>query len=334
MRQNISKDTIQEHVVFEDNKLLPVLYGEQNAHLQKIEEVLNIQLSTRGNEVTISGDSVHVLQARQVLEALWSRIQQGQDIEPQTVDSALRFLKDHTRKNNGNGNGNGLEDFTETDILITTKKKKINPRSPMQTAYIQAMKDNDLVFGLGPAGTGKTYLAVATAVSMLEEGKVERIILSRPAVEAGENLGFLPGELKEKMDPYMRPLYDSLHDTLSADKIQKKIETEEIEIAPLAFMRGRTLNNAFIILDEAQNTTPMQMLMFLTRIGHNSHMVVTGDPTQIDLPGNQESGLLEASKILKDEDNISFVYFSHKDVVRSKLVATVVQAYDKYRKKT
>ena len=308
--------------------MVPVLFGEQNAHLQKIEKALGVQITNRGNEVTISGtDSI---QAREILEALWSKLQQGQDVDPPTVDSALRYLEEQKNgtSNKADGNTHSLDEFTNADVMIITQKKKIQPRSPTQASYMQSMRDNKLVFGIGPAGTGKTYLAVATAVSMLEEGKVERIILSRPAIEAGERLGFLPGEMKEKMDPYMRPLYDALHDTMSGDKVLKKLAAEEIEIAPLAFMRGRTLNNAFIILDEGQNATSMQMFMFLTRMGENSHMVVTGDPSQTDLPRGELSGLTEASDILEDVKGIGITNFSAKDVVRDKLVAKIIESYN------
>jgi phosphate starvation-inducible protein PhoH and related proteins len=242
------------------------------------------------------------------------------------VDSALRFIEGHNKQENG-GNGD-LKSFSAGTVSIRTKKKNIQPRSPMQAAYIQAMQDHKMVFALGPAGTGKSYLAIAMAVSMLEQGKVERIILSRPALEAGEHIGFLPGEIKEKMDPYMRPLYDALQDTMSAETLQKKIASEEIEIAPLAFMRGRTLNNAFIILDESQNTSSIQMKMALTRFGESSSMVITGDPSQTDLPGNQESGLVDARDTLGDVDDIAFISFSDKDVIRAPLVAKIIKAYD------
>ncbi len=315
---------------------MPVLYGEQNSHLQTIENALDVEISSRGNEVLITGGSAG--QARQVLEALWSKLQQGQDIDTHTVDSALRFLQEHKKQKNGNGHHShanaphSLSGFAEAETLIVTKKKRLQPRTPLQSTYMHAMNVNNLVFGIGPAGTGKTYLAVAMGVAMLESGRVEKIILSRPAVEAGERLGFLPGELKEKMDPYLRPLYDALHDTMAAEKVQKKVASEEIEIAPLAFMRGRTLNNAFIILDEAQNTTTMQMLMFLTRLGEGSRMVITGDPSQTDLPGHQKSGLLEAMDILGGVEGIEFVKFSSQDVVRHPLVSRIIEAYDKKRK--
>jgi phosphate starvation-inducible PhoH-like protein len=287
----------------------------------------------------ISGTHANIYQARHVLEFLWSKVRQGQEVDGPTVDGAIRFQMEH--KSNGKQNEPedkenpaGLPGFHSNDEgnVIITKKKRISARTPVQGEYIAAMKKHRMVFGIGPAGTGKTYLAVAKAVEMVESGKIERIILTRPAVEAGERLGFLPGELKEKMDPYMRPLYDALYDTMPGDKVQKKILSEEIEIAPLAFMRGRTLNNAFIILDEAQNTTTQQMLMFLTRMGENSFMLITGDPSQIDLPFGVQSGLKEALQVLKDEEDIGFVHFTTKDVVRHKLVAKVIQAYDKFRK--
>lgn len=288
----------------------------------------------------ISGAQGNIIQARHVLEFLWSKVQKGQEVDGPTVDGAIRFQADHTEKNGTKNvsvedkeNTANLPAFQSNDgNVIVTKKKRIAARTPMQAEYIAAMKKHRMVFGIGPAGTGKTYLAVAKAVEMVESGKIERIILTRPAVEAGERLGFLPGELKDKMDPYMRPLYDALYDTMSGDKAQKKILSEDIEIAPLAFMRGRTLNNAFIILDEAQNTTTQQMLMFLTRMGENSYMLITGDPSQIDLPHGTQSGLKEALNILKDEPDIGFVHFGSKDVVRHKLVAKIIQAYDKFRK--
>ncbi|MCB9991782.1 MAG: PhoH family protein [Rhodospirillales bacterium] len=315
-------------MVFEDNRLAPVLYGEQNGNLHQIEKALSVQITSRGNEIIIDGKQAN--HARAILESLWLKLQQGQDVDKHTVDSALRFFEDSRGGSNSNGSGGKVPD---ADVRIVTQKKKIQPRTPIQSEYIRAMEKNKLVFGVGPAGTGKTYMAVAMAVSMLERGEVERIILSRPAVEAGERLGFLPGEMREKMDPYMRPLYDALHDTMAVDKVQKKLATEEIEIAPLAFMRGRTLNNAFIILDEAQNSTNMQMLMFLTRMGENSHMVITGDPSQIDLPPNTHSGLLESRETLQGIEDIAFINFTSRDVVRDKLVSKIIEAYDARRKK-
>ncbi len=306
------------------------MFGEQNTHLRTIEKALDVQLCSRGNEVSINGTPDKAEQARQVLEALWQRIEKGHDIDSGSVDSILRFLNEE-KESVQKDTQKVLKNFVDSEVQIITKKKTIRPRSPMQACYIQAIRDNKLTFGIGPAGTGKTYLAIAMAVEMLEAGEVERIILTRPALEAGERLGFLPGEMKEKMDPYMRPLYDSLHDTMAVEKLQKKLATEEIEIAPLAFMRGRTLSNAFVILDEAQNTSNMQMMMFLTRLGEGSRMLVTGDPTQTDLAPNESSGLIDAQHILKETDDIAFVSFSHKDVVRSALVSKIIQAYNKYR---
>lgn len=336
---------VQEHIIFEDNSLVPLLFGEQNLHLHKIENALRVEIRSRGNEVYISGDGDDINSARQVLEALWDKIQNKHDVDAATVDSALRFLdQGENRMETQNGTaGNGHENvsapkdlkaFTEAKDQIITQKKKIQPRTPRQGDYIKAMQQSNLVFGVGPAGTGKTYLAVAMAVALMEQGLVERLILTRPAVEAGERIGFLPGEMKEKMDPYMRPLYDALQDTMQADKVQKKLLSGEIEIAPLAFMRGRTLSNAFIILDEAQNTTPMQMLMFLTRLGENSHMVVNGDPSQIDLPHGSRSGLDDAVSTLKGTDGMEFIEFTHKDVIRSPLVTKIIQAYEAKKKKT
>lgn len=340
MENAIAKQYSQERLAFEDNRLVPILYGEQNNHLHRIESAFDVEISSRGNEVMISGTHSNILQARHVLEFLWSKIRQGHEVDGPTVDGAIRFQQQHkhsgkTQDPEDKENPAGLPAFHSNDegIAIVTKKKRIAPRTPKQAEYMETMKKHKMVFGIGPAGTGKTYLAVAKAVEMMESGKIERVILCRPAVEAGERLGFLPGELKEKMDPYMRPLYDALYDTMPGDKVQKKVLSEEIEIAPLAFMRGRTLNNAFIILDEAQNTTTQQMLMFLTRMGENSCMLITGDPSQIDLPPGTQSGLREAMHILAHEPDIGFVHFTAQDVVRHKLVARIIQAYDKHRKK-
>lgn len=336
LESKIARQGTEKRIDFEDNRLLPVLLGSHNENLQIIEKALGVEINSRGSSVYISGDKHTVQSTEQILEALWLKIQQGQEVDKHTVESALRFLEHNHEKNGKNRDAEkkGIESFSESGVYIETSKKKILPRSPLQAAYMQLMKKHKLVFSIGPAGTGKTYIAVAMAAAMLERGEVERIILSRPAVEAGERIGFLPGEMKEKMDPYLRPLYDALQDTMSAEKLQKKMATEEIEIAPLAFMRGRTLNNAFIILDEAQNTSPMQMKMFLTRLGQNAHMVVTGDPSQTDLPSGQPSGLRDAEEILKAVDDIGFVSFSEKDVVRSSLVTKIVQAYDARDKKT
>jgi phosphate starvation-inducible PhoH-like protein len=318
---------------FEDNKLVPLLFGEQNTHLLTLEKTFGVQIDSRGNEVLIRGAQNNATNARQILESLWSKLQRGEDVDPVILDSAIRFLEQGAAMTDATSKKESLKPFTHNEAVITTRKKKIHPRTPLQAEYIQMMNRSTLVFGIGPAGTGKTYLAIAQAVQMMELGKVERIILSRPAVEAGENLGFLPGELSAKMDPYMRPLYDALHDTMGGERLQKLLATQEIEIAPLAYMRGRTLNNAFVILDEAQNATTQQMMMVLTRVGQGSHMVITGDPSQTDLPAGKKSGLVEAVEVLTDsDDEINFVHFTHKDVVRSSLVTKIILAYDKHNK--
>lgn len=318
-------------MTFGDNRLLPALFGEQNHHLLDIEKTFGVQIHSRGNEITIIGPRADTLRVRQILDILWSKLLKGENLDGQTVDAALRFsVADKDSQMTSEKSPSNLKNFVESKIQIAVRKKTIIPRSPRQTAYIELMQKHDAVFGVGPAGTGKTYLAVAQAVAMLEQERVERIILSRPAVEAGENLGFLPGDLKEKIDPYLRPLYDALYDTMGAEKAEKRILSMDIEIAPLAFMRGRTLSNAFVILDEAQNTTSMQMKMFLTRLGEGSRMVITGDPSQVDLPRGETSGLLEAVEILKDVPDIGVIHFTSKDVVRSSLVTKIVTAYDKH----
>jgi len=318
---------------FEDNRLLPSLFGESNRHLLKIEKALKVGIDSRGNELIISGNPQKAGQARQIIEALWTKLQHGQEISPATVDSALRFLDDHSQRHGGwIERRKSMKDFTDLSVSINIKKKVIAPRSPMQSMYMEALQTNTLTLSLGPAGTGKTYLAVAHAVAMLEASEVERIILSRPAVEAGERLGFLPGEMKEKMDPYMRPLYDALQDTMNSDKMMKRLASEEIEIAPLAFMRGRTLNNSFIIRDEAQNATETQIMMFLTRHGEGSNMVITGDPSQTDLPRGEKSGLVVASKVLNGIDNTAVINFTSRDVIRSKLVSDIIKAYENHNK--
>jgi phosphate starvation-inducible protein PhoH and related proteins len=302
-------------VPFEDNRHLNRLLGEYDGHLALLEERLGIEAHAHGNVVTLTGPSQACETAREVLEKLYTRIRQGEDIGPGEIDGLLRHA---------------IADVPGKDgqAQIRTRRKLITARSPTQTTYIQAVDRTDLVFGLGPAGTGKTYLAVAHAAQCLERGQVERIILSRPAVEAGERLGFLPGDMREKVDPYLRPLYDALYDVLPPAKVERDLTTGVIEIAPLAFMRGRTLAHSFVILDEAQNTTAMQMKMFLTRIGEGSKMVITGDPSQIDLPPGQKSGLEEAVSLLADVRGIEVVRFNSGDVVRRDLVARIVEAYD------
>ena len=306
---------------FDDNRLLPLLFGEHDQNLARIEQELGVSLVSRGNQLGISGPREQVAQARTTLNALYQRLKGGLTVDRGEVDAALRHARyDEAGEPNLFGAGGD-------GSAIRTQRRHITPRSPMQAAYLRAMRDHDLVFGLGPAGTGKTYLAVAVAVAMLTRGTVDRIVLSRPAVEAGERLGFLPGDLREKVDPYLRPLYDALHDMMPAEQVIRRLSSGEIEVAPLAFMRGRTLANAFVILDEAQNTTPVQMKMFLTRLGENARMVVTGDLSQVDLPKGVQSGLQDAIDTLAAVDGIGFVRFSDADVVRHTLVSRIVRAY-------
>jgi len=303
-------------LTFDDNALLPTLYGQHDRHLVRIEQLVGVQLSSRGNQIAITGGPEETALARAALLALYERLKRGQVVDQAEVDAAVRFARV------------GADAKVVDAAAIRTRKRLIQPRSPTQREYVEAIGERDLVFGLGPAGTGKTYLAVAMAVSMLIAGTVERIVLSRPAVEAGERLGFLPGDMKEKVDPYLRPLYDALHDMMPADQIANRLAAGEIEVAPLAFMRGRTLAHAFVILDEAQNTTPMQMKMFLTRLGEGARMVVTGDLTQIDLPPGVPSGLRDAVETLSGVEGVRFVHFTDRDVVRHDLVARIVRAYD------
>jgi phosphate starvation-inducible PhoH-like protein len=308
------------HLEFEDNSLLPLLFGEHDRHLARIEQRLGVSLLSRGNRLAISGPPSAAERARDALLFLYERLRRGLAVDMGEVDAAVRLAASEA-----NG-GNDL--FGSEELAIRTRKRFIAPRTPNQALYLKTLRDYELVFGLGPAGTGKTYLAVAQAVQMLMAGRVDRIILSRPAVEAGERLGFLPGDLREKVDPYLRPLYDALHDMLPGEQVVKRLTSGEIEIAPLAFMRGRTLANAFVILDEGQNTTPVQMKMFLTRLGENSRMVVTGDLSQIDLPPGARSGLHDALDALGGVSSIGVVRFGAEDVVRHPLVTKIVSAYD------
>ncbi len=308
----VSSGLVTADRIFADNALASALFGPHNTHLERIEQELGVDLNSRGNGVTIHGPSDRVAECESVLNVLYGRLQQGLGVETGDVDAALRMR----RTNPGE------------DQTLVTRKRRISPRTPTQAAYLRALDTNEMVLGLGPAGTGKTYLAVAKAVSLMIQGAVDRIVLSRPAVEAGERLGFLPGDMKEKVDPYLRPLYDALYDMLPGDQVMKRLGSGEIEVAPLAFMRGRTLANSFVILDEAQNTTPMQMKMFLTRLGENSRMVITGDMSQVDLPAGQLSGLADALDILGDVEGVGIVQFTDRDVVRHKLVGRIVRAYD------
>jgi phosphate starvation-inducible PhoH-like protein len=312
-------------LVYDDNNLARALFGQFNENIALIERELGVEAITRGNQLDVHGDQKAVEQTRQVFDHLFARLEQGDELVAGDVEGAVRLVRampEAKPKKPENGKGN------LSQSSISTPRKIIHPRSKNQDIYIRAMERAELIFGAGPAGTGKTYLAVAYAASLLERGSIDRVILSRPAVEAGEKLGFLPGDMKEKVDPYLRPLYDALYDTMSGEKVERALETGVIEIAPLAFMRGRTLANAAIILDEAQNTTSMQMKMFLTRLGENSKMIVTGDPSQIDLPSGQRSGLVEALELLDGIPGIATVRFTAADIVRHKLVTRIVDAYD------
>ena len=304
---------------FEDNALLPLLYGEHDRHLARIEQRCGVRLASRGNRLTISGTAERTEMAEQVLRGLWRGLERGQSLTASEVEAAIRMAEGEMEQDPRLP----LQDIPQ----IRTRRGAIGPRTPAQSAYMDMLARDEMVFGIGPAGTGKTYLAVAQGVAMLQAGRVDRIVLSRPAVEAGERLGFLPGDMKEKVDPYLRPLYDALHDMLPAEQVARRLAAGEIEIAPLAFMRGRTLAHCFAILDEAQNTTAAQMKMFLTRMGDGSRMAITGDPSQVDLPPGQKSGLVEAISILRDVPGIGFTHFDERDVVRHPLVGRIVAAY-------
>ncbi|MGD1871334.1 MAG: PhoH family protein [Neomegalonema sp.] len=302
---------------FDDNRHLIELCGAHDRHLTAIEDGFKVQIVRRGNVLSVHGDAQSRALAAEALRALYTRLEEGMSVEAGDVDAAIRMVT----------SDNQLELFKGERVEIRTRKRKVEPRSPGQKDYVRALYEHELVLGVGPAGTGKTYLAVAAGISMYLEGKIEKIILSRPAVEAGERLGFLPGDMKEKIDPYLRPLYDALNDLWGGAKIEKLIEEGRVEVAPLAFMRGRTLTNAFVVLDEAQNTTEMQMRMFLTRLGENSRMVVTGDPTQTDLPRGVRSGLREAMKVLNGVDGVATIQLTDSDVVRHPLVGRIIRAY-------
>ncbi len=321
---------IQFRLQFDDNSLLPLLFGEHDRYLARIEQQLGVLMVSRGNRLAISGPTWAAEAARDVLEALYDKLKREITVDQGEVDAAIRLASGGLA---GEGQGAAAQDVFTRDLVIPTRKRQISPRTPTQAAYVRAMREFELVFALGPAGTGKTYLAVATAISLLMTGKVNRIILSRPAVEAGERLGFLPGDVREKVDPYLRPLYDALYDMMPADQVVKRLGSGEIEVAPLAFMRGRTLGHSYMILDEAQNTTPVQMKMCLTRLGENSRMVVTGDPSQVDLPQGARSGLRDAIETLEGVEGITFVRFTDADMVRHPLVTRVVRAYEKFERR-
>ena len=305
---------------FDDNLLLPLLYGERDQHLDRLERQLGVSVATRGNRLVISGPASATEAAERALSQLYDRLKRGHAVDLPAVEAAIRLAEAEI--------GDRSLSLWREEAAFRTRKRHVAARSPGQAAYIKALRENALVFGLGPAGTGKTYLAVAAAVDLLMTGRVERIILSRPAIEAGERLGFLPGDVRDKVDPYLRPIFDALNDMLPAEQLAKRLGTGEIEVAPIAFMRGRTLSHAFVILDEAQNTTPVQMKMFLTRLGEGSRMVVTGDPTQVDLPAGARSGLAEALDVLGGVEGIATVEFTDRDVVRHEFVARIVRAYE------
>jgi len=320
-------------IEFANNRHLAALLGEHDAHLALIEQHLDIDAHAHGNIVVLKGARESCLMAREVLEHIYGRLEKGDAIGAGDIEGALRHANHSRMTNDEAGQTQSLHNNDQGGMAqVSTRKRTITARTPAQSLYIKAIQSQDLVFSTGPAGTGKTYLAVAAAAAQLEQGTIDRIILSRPAVEAGERLGFLPGDMRDKVDPYLRPLYDALYDVLPPEKVERGLENGVIEIAPLAFMRGRTLSHAFVILDEAQNSTPMQMKMFLTRLGEGAKMIVTGDPSQIDLPKGQSSGLIEASRLLQGIDDIAFIKFTSKDVVRSALVAKIVEAYDKAEK--
>jgi len=314
----------QTVLTFDDNRLASTLFGQYGENLALIERRLGVVANSRGNQVTIEGPREACEQARRVLETLYERIKRGDELASGEVDGAIRLALAQGSLFDFDP-ASARENFEELNL----RKRRVRARTPAQSAYVRALKRHALVFATGPAGTGKTWLAVAHAVQLFERKEVDRIVLSRPAVEAGERLGFLPGDMREKVDPYLRPIYDALYDLMDARIVERALQTTEIEIAPLAFMRGRTLSNAAIILDEAQNTTAMQMKMLLTRLGENSRMVVTGDPSQVDLPPGQTSGLADAARILDGIDGIGHVTFTAADVIRHELVARIVAAYDR-----
>lgn len=314
-------------VEFDDNNGLSSLVGPQDHNILRLEQRLGVSIAVRGNKIAITGSEPEINYTKSVLKYLYSQFLKGRSLDIEEVDAAIRLVTASVPFDREGPTGENGE------ISIPTKRRNVFPRSARQAEYIKTMQTYDLVFGLGPAGTGKTYLAVAYGVSLLLSGQIDRIILSRPAVEAGEKLGFLPGDMREKIDPYLRPLYDALHDMLPVEQVEKRMSNGEIEVAPLAFMRGRTLSNAFVILDEAQNTTPIQMKMFLTRLGMNSRMVITGDLTQVDLPSGVLSGLKDALRALEGVKEIGYLTFGEEDVVRHSLVSKIVHAYDQYTKK-
>ncbi|HTG01086.1 MAG TPA: PhoH family protein [Nitrospirota bacterium] len=309
-------------LIIENERALPSLYGDLDKNLRLIENTYGVIVNARGNRLQIEGDSKSVANVERLIRQLEDMLTQGIISEKEDVNDAIQAFSSNP--------SSALKDIFQKSITVSNRKRPVAPKNETQRQYVEAIRRFDVVFGIGPAGTGKTYLAMATAVSALLQREVSRIILVRPAVEAGEKLGFLPGDLYEKVNPYLRPLYDALYDMIETEKANKLVERGDIEIAPLAFMRGRTLNDSFIILDEAQNTTSEQMKMFLTRLGFNSKTVITGDVTQIDLPNSRNSGLVEVQTILDGIEDIKFVYFSNRDVVRHKLVQRIIKAYEQH----
>ncbi len=319
-----SGERSRAEVLFDKPQLLATLFGQYDQNLVALENRLGVYITARGNRVGLEGTAENVALARDVLQDLYHRMQRGEDVDTGLVDASIAMASEPTLAGIVSTEHGGMP-----SVMIRTRKKTIVPRTPAQAHYMRELATNDMIFALGPAGTGKTYIAVAQAVSQLITGSVQRLILSRPAVEAGEKLGFLPGDMKDKVDPYLRPLYDALHDCLPAEQVERRIASGEIEIAPIAFMRGRTLADAFVILDEAQNTTPAQMKMFLTRFGQNSRMVICGDPNQTDLPGGVgASGLADATVRLEGVEGISMTRFTTADVVRHPIVGRIVEAYE------
>ena len=320
----LGNDRVRLELEFDRPQLLGQLLGQYDQNLIALENRLGVYIAARGNKVSIEGEADSAARARDVLSGLYNRLTQGQHIDIGDVEGAVAISADPSL----DGLTKAEDGSSNPAVVIRTRRKTIVPRSPTQVRYMEALGREDVIFALGPAGTGKTYLAVAQAVSELVAGSVDRLILSRPAVEAGERLGFLPGDMKDKVDPYLRPLYDALYDMLPTEQVERRLASGEIEIAPLAFMRGRTLANAFVILDEAQNTTPLQMKMFLTRFGQGSRMVVCGDPNQVDLPNPQSSGLADAVRKLEGIPGIATLHFSSREVVRHPIVGKIVEAYE------
>lgn len=322
MQESVSyQNGVKRELEFEDNAIIKELYGQQNTNLKEVENLYGVKIHSRGGKLSFEGEDPEVQSAHKLLTEIYGLIEKGYTLNPGDLELASRIVEE---------NKINLEDIFLDTICVSTRKRIIAPKSLTQKLYIESIRKHDIVFGVGPAGTGKTYLAMAMAVAAFVNKEVNRIILTRPAVEAGEKLGFLPGDLSQKVDPYLRPLLDALFDMMDYDKASRLLDKGAIEVAPLAFMRGRTLNDAFVILDEAQNTTSMQMKMFLTRLGFSSKAVVTGDTTQVDLGSDEKSGLLEAERLIKDINGISFVYFSKHDVVRHPLVRKIIEAYENF----